>query len=357
MKNKTLFQTVILSLVILSSLYATQLVATRSRTNEGTAQVADSFIVSAHNDAQRAPAQSSTVAGGDSIMANQPLVDQTSTQEAQTISRASLGTTPSDVVVSASVIPNTSDKYSCDTVGAELYLVKNIKNGNIVFEQRSGDSWPIASITKLVTAVVASDSLNKDTIVSITDAIQEKTGGQNTLRAQESYTVNDLLTILLLQSSNDAAYALADAFGYDEFLKRMNEVAKKAGMSHTTFQEVSGLSYLNQSTPNDLAKLLSYLWQSYPSVLEITRQSSARVVEQTSKKTKTISNIDYYAGRATFVGGKTGYIEQSRGNIIGIFRMSDDALYSVEVLGSYDRFKDMDALLSCASRSIQSSQQ
>lgn len=243
-------------------------------------------------------------------------------------------------------LPN--DKVAtCAGVGAGLYRAQDLTTGRVLFANDQGQRWPIASITKLITAVVAMNFLKQDSVVAITPEIEAAVGNDHTLAVGQSYSVRDLINIMLVVSSNDAAYALADAYGLSGFVNQMNETAKTVGMDQTIFYEPSGLSYLNQSTLENIAKLLGYLYRAHPDILAITRQQRFVAYDQAGAKRKTFSNIDFYAGQSVFVGGKTGYISQSGENLVGIFTYGGGKIIA-EVLNSADRFKDMDALVRCA---------
>ncbi len=240
---------------------------------------------------------------------------------------------------------------ACPAVGAGLYRAQDMATGRVLFSHNEGERWPIASVSKLITAIVATNVLKQDSVITITPEIEAAVGNDHTLSAGESYTVHDLLNIMLTISSNDAAYALADAYGLPGFVNQMNEVAQTVGMDQTTFYEPSGLSYLNQSTLGNIAKLLQYIYHSYPAIFAITRQPKFVAINQTTNKPKTFSNIDFYAGEPVFVGGKTGYIDQSGENLVGIFNYSGGKVIA-GVFDSADRFKDMNALLRCAAAAI-----
>ena len=252
-----------------------------------------------------------------------------------------------DSIASSPSLPSSSAATACAAVGAGLYRAQDMATGRVLLSHNEEERWPIASVSKLVTAIVATNLLKQDSVITITPEIEAAVGNDHTLNAGESYTVHDLLNIMLTISSNDAAYALADAYGLPGFVTQMNEVAQTVGMNQTTFYEPSGLSYLNQSTLENIAKLLQYIYHSYPGIFAITRQPKFVATDQTTGKRKTFSNIDFYAGEPVFVGGKTGYIDQSGENLVGIFNYNGGKVIA-GVFDSADRFKDMNALLRCA---------
>jgi D-alanyl-D-alanine endopeptidase (penicillin-binding protein 7) len=126
----------------------------------------------------------------------------------------------------------------------------------------------------------------------------------------------------------------------------MNDKAKEISMSQTNFDDPSGLSYLNQSTAHDLFLLLSYVKKQYPYILDVTRQSTVTIRNKTTDIRKTLTNINEFAGRSDFLGGKTGFIDLSGGNLISLFYKNGKMVY-IGVLGSPDRFGETEKILSC----------
>lgn len=263
-------------------------------------------------------AQSSNQPSTDNSISEQPIIEQSST---------------------------TLDQL-CTPIQAKIYLAETIEGASVLYEKNSQNRWPIASVSKLMAAIVALENLNQSSILPVTDSIEQDVSGANTLASGESYTVNDLLKAMLSISSNDAAYTLASGLGSDAFVKKMNEKAQELSMSQTTFFEPSGLSYLNQSTAHDVYILLSYVYRNYPIILDITRQKSVTIRDQSSGKRKTLSNINQFAGQNDFFGGKTGYIDQSGGNLVSLFDKSGKMLY-VAVFNSPDRFGETQKIVSC----------
>ena len=234
-------------------------------------------------------------------------------------------------------------------VQAAAFLVKDIIQGSNILSQNETGLRPIASVSKLMTTLIAVESLDPSTVVSITKEIHAQADGYASLEVDASYTVQDLIRAALVVSSNDAAYALATSFGYEAFIARMNEKAKEIGMAQTIFSEPSGLSYLNQSTATDLALLLEYIYRVHPELFAITREKLVPIVNQTRQRTIQLSNVNYFAGTKDFIGGKTGFINESGGNLITLFNHVQ-SVWAVEVLGSNDRFGDVSKLLLCAQK-------
>ncbi len=221
--------------------------------------------------------------------------------------------------------------------------------------------WPIASITKLMTALVATDTYNPDDVITISpQAIaQEEVAGR--LVAGQTFSVRNMLYPLLLESSNDAAYALAEKMGLEKFIMTMNSTAQSIGMTRTHFINPHGLDdftrtdkQFNESTANDIAHLVLYIEQNHPDILEITRAQSAPLSPQSQPN----RSVQAYVLRNTnkllvdqsvmgdIIGGKTGQTDLAK-QTLTVLTIAPDGktLIAHVVLQSDDRFGDMKALV------------
>ncbi len=139
-------------------------------------------------------------------------------------------------------------------------LVADASNGEIIFERDPRLVTPIASITKLMTALVVMDALQPlDEVITLTADDRWKGKGQGSrLPIGAKITRGDLLKIALLASENRAARVLARNYpgGMTAFVRTMNIKAKALGMTQTHFDDPAGLSSLNVSSARDLAKLI-----------------------------------------------------------------------------------------------------
>jgi len=237
-------------------------------------------------------------------------------------------------------------EQDCNGVGAMIYLVSQSGQNSKLFQKNLNYRWPIASVTKLMTAIVTIDNIDLKTQIEITQDVKDAVGEYGNFSVGSKYSTLDMIKSGMVFSSNDATFALSKYLGQDKFIQKMNDKAKEIGMSQTSFYEPSGLSYLNQSTIYDLETLLNFIYNKYPSILEFTRQKTVSIKELTSGKSKIYNNINQFAGRKEFVGGKTGYIDQSGGNLVTLFQ-KNGKLSFIGVLGSQDRFADVDRLFKC----------
>jgi D-alanyl-D-alanine endopeptidase (penicillin-binding protein 7) len=224
-------------------------------------------------------------------------------------------------------------------------LIADIASGAIIWGDADGTRWPLASVTKLMTALVATETLNPDQRIAITPTMLAVDPTDATLSVGDTYTVSDLLRIMLLQSSNVAAEALAGVSGRAQFLTAMNARATALGMRNTYYYDSSGLSSANQSTADDLLLLARDLYQSYPQTLAITRMPQATVTNLATGKKVVVKSINDFAGQPDFLGGKTGYTNIADGNLLSIFKYENRPVLVI-IMGTDDaaRFQNTETL-------------
>lgn len=227
----------------------------------------------------------------------------------------------------------------------EIAIVADLENQEIYFDEEGGKVWPIASVTKLVTAAHARQRFSKDSQIFLSSQYFELVGGNNSrlFQAGEIYSLNDLIKGMLMFSANDAAEAVAGKVARNDFIDGMNETAKSWGMTETSFFDPTGLSSKNVSTAKDLMRLAKHIYEEYPDLLAISRASEDTLTELSSGNKIAVGNINTYAGKSYFIGGKTGYINDSGGNLLSIFRQNDRPVIVI-VMGTGDRFVETEKL-------------
>jgi len=136
-------------------------------------------------------------------------------------------------------------------------ILEDLSTGQVLFRKRSDGRRPIASLTKIMTAVLAIQRSDPDRIVTVTADATAAGGSILGLQTGERISVRNLLYGLLVQSSNDAAIALADAIAgtEDRFVHKMNARARSLHLHDTRFASASGLDDRGHSSPRDLAAL------------------------------------------------------------------------------------------------------
>jgi len=252
----------------------------------------------------------------------------------------------SGVIEKRLVMNNQKIPATCSMPEATVALAKTFNTQEVLLEKNSTYRWPAASITKLLSSIIVMEEANFDDEVVITQDVLDTVGEYTTFSLDERYTVNDLLRAAIVASSNDAITALAYHIDKEGFVEKMNQKAKQIGMSETLFYDPSGLSYLNQTTAQDLYRLSVYLYHNYPELLATSRRTSVYVTDLESGSSYKLSNTNALVGNTHFYGGKTGFIDESGQNLLTLFEKNGDIIMIV-VMASPDRFKEVQDIYNC----------
>lgn len=204
-------------------------------------------------------------------------------------------------------------------ISAEAYLVANLETGERYIDFNSDKVFPIASVSKLYTALVVHHLFNLEEPITINQKMLDVYGNAGNLIIDEKLLPNELLHALLLESSNDAAVAFSDTFGMDPFMEQMNGFAKEIGMHSTYFKDSSGLSAQNVSSASDLLTLSKYLYLSEKDILEISKTKVYDLATTTDHGSHHFVNINPYANSEDFLGGKTGRTNEAKEAMVTIF--------------------------------------
>lgn len=240
---------------------------------------------------------------------------------------------------------------------ATSYLAADLEKGTIFKEKAKDVKLPIASVTKLMTAVVALENTSEDELATVSKKALEAYGKEGGFVAGEKVRVGDLLYAMLLESSNDAAEILAEHLGRPAFLDLMNKKAEELGMTNTFFEDPSGLSPRNVSTAEDLFLLAEDIRAHYPEIIQKTKAQMHRVAKTSVVRAHTWYNHNKFVrtGDASFIGGKNGYIPESLQTGISFFDLpiknsetnkAEKRPVVIVVLKSVDRYQDFSALAS-----------
>ncbi len=200
-------------------------------------------------------------------------------------------------------------------LSADAYLVADIDTGEIILEKNKSLVTPIASVTKLVTALVSLETLNQYQTITVSKEAARTYSKSGSLLSGEKFKTGDLIYPLLLQSSNDAAEVLAEAGGRKNFISQMNEKVKSVGLDQTYFEDPSGLSENNVSSAEDLFKLARYIYQYKKYIFDITKEKEAKVGRYK------FANINRLHLLNNYVGGKDGYTDEAGRTLVAVFTM------------------------------------
>lgn len=207
------------------------------------------------------------------------------------------------------------EKSFLPVLSSKSYLVADLETGEIIVDKNADAVYPLASVSKLMTALVAREKMDMQTVAIVSRDASRAYGAQGGLGLGEKIRLRDLLFPLLMESSNDAAEVFADQYGHAAFIEEMNKKALTLDMVDTYYGDPSGLDPQNTSTPKDLLKLARYIHKNDPEIYDMTR------VKQFSIKGHTWYNRNGLLPLAGFVGGKNGYIDQSRQTTVSLFEV------------------------------------
>ena len=207
----------------------------------------------------------------------------------------------------------------------------NLKDNKIIlYEKNINEKLPIASLTKLMTAVVVLENYDLLENITVSKKADSQDAVKTDLKEGDSFSVIDLIYIMLIRSSNKAAFALAEQKGEQNFIDLMNQKSAEIGLVSTVFKDPTGLSEENVSTANDFAKFAEYVLKKYPQIFDITKTK-----EFVLPNLGRITNTDELLGEIPeIVGGKTGYTLEAKGCLLLITKNSHAQGYLIYVIQS-----------------------
>jgi D-alanyl-D-alanine endopeptidase (penicillin-binding protein 7) len=220
--------------------------------------------------------------------------------------------------------------FLCTTSYASTKYVYNVTKDQVIVDDNSEMIRPIASVTKLMTAII---SLNVGDPLSIKIPYHGKLGGKKR-------TKEELLYLMLVKSDNQAAEALARSYpgGRDNFIIAMNLTAYQYGMSSTHYEDASGLDSNNRSTARDLSILLQHAYV-YQKIREMASTASFKIYEPRKKKTRVITvnntNINLLKDFSEIKISKTGFTNPA-GKCLVMYLTKNEEQYIIVILGEHN---------------------
>ena len=221
---------------------------------------------------------------------------------------------------SASSVELLDDAFRPAGFNVRAALVKNMSDQTAYLQHNTTLKWPMASLTKLLTALTA---------------LENKTDKQDSNKI-----LTDIKEMMVL-SHNEAADNVEANFTDGNFMELMRSEIAKLGLADTTVVDVTGLSPENVSTVVDLEKLVTYIAKNKPEILALSRFPDVEIAGEK------YLNINKFSDRVDFLGGKTGYTDEALGNLASIFSFKGKPVLII-VLGANGkeaRFTQTDAIL------------
>jgi D-alanyl-D-alanine carboxypeptidase len=299
---------------------------------------------------------------------NTPTKDETRdpSMTTQSASVAQAGETQAPATTTVLIAP--TGPYDGLQLEAKSVFVWDIATHRTLYSYNEHAPLPLASLTKMMMALVANDVLPKSetVIISPEDLTQE---GDSGLFSGERWSFSDLLDFTLITSSNDAASAIASVAGAKialvrtastsdafenkrQFIRRMNEKAQAIGLVDTYFLNESGLDIDSVTggaygTARDVAMLFEYIFRHHPELFTATAYPQAEF-RSTDNIVHHVANTNSgVAAVSGLIGSKTGYTDLAGGNLAVIVDIGLKRPVVIVVLGSSrtGRFHDVDTLI------------
>ncbi|MEK4564800.1 D-alanyl-D-alanine carboxypeptidase family protein [Alkalihalobacillus sp. FSL R5-0424] len=210
-------------------------------------------------------------------------------------------------------------------VSAQAAVLMEQSTGRVLYGKNEHEPMRIASITKIMTAILAIESGKLNETVTVSDRAFGTEGSSLYLQAGEKVLLEDLVYGLMMRSGNDAAMAIAEHVGgsVEGFVLLMNQKAEEIGMEHTTFQNPHGLDDLenHRSSAYDMALLTQYAMTN-ETYKTISSTSDYRTKEGTTRvfhnKNKLLTQLYKYS-----TGGKTGYTKLAHRTLVSTATKND----------------------------------
>jgi D-alanyl-D-alanine endopeptidase (penicillin-binding protein 7) len=226
-------------------------------------------------------------------------------------------------------------------------LLVDLQTNKVIYQNKADQVLPIASVSKLMTAIVVLDakqSMTEELTVDISHTPEMK-GVFSRVKLGSTLNRHDMLLIALMSSENRAAATLAHHYpgGYSAFIAAMNAKARALGMDHTHYVEPTGLSIYNVSTARDLSKLLIAA-RHYPMLSELSTTREKTVAFKKPNYTLGFHNTDHLLNKSNWdiKLTKTGFTNEAGHCLVLVTSMAGRpvAMVILDAFGKYTHFAD-----------------
>lgn len=260
------------------------------------------------------------------------------------------------------------DPFKDISLIAKAAYVYDINSKKTIYSFNAEESLPLASLTKLMTALTAADLVPSYTVVKIKKEFLTSTTG-NELYADEEWKLEDLINYSLLISSNEGSKAIASVvgaidlgtdklnIGREEFIRKMNVKAKEIGLTKTSFSNESGLDESSTKggaygSAKDVAILMQYISQRYPELISATKYSDYKFTSL-DNIVHNGQNTNYEVGVLPgIIASKTGTTPLAGGNLVVVYNTENNHKLAISILGSTadGRYSDLKKLIETSAK-------
>lgn len=220
-------------------------------------------------------------------------------------------------------------------------VVINADTGKIIYAENAFEPLPMASITKLMSGMVALDNkINLRAVVTIPPDDYTIGGNLRIVAGRETVAVKDLFYASITGSANNAALSIATHAGLtpENFVSEMNRKAVELKLESLHFEEASGLSAKNIGTAYDIARMAGYAFSHYPLILDAASQKEYKITTQNTKREHVIKNPNelFERNEGGFLASKTGYLDEALYCLVLAKKTSGGMMIAV-TLGNADK--------------------
>ena len=253
-----------------------------------------------------------------------------------------------------SPIPTLKDGALEPDIKAKSALIMDYNTGIILYGKNVDAEVPMASLTKIMTAVLILENHSLSDVVTVPSGYNGLEGVRIWLKKGEQLTVSDLLKALLIPSAGDAALTLAeyDSGTVEEFVKKMNHRAKELNLIHTHFVNPIGLDAKGHySSASDLAVLTKYALH-FSAFRNIVRMASATITSVDGGTSHSLTSTNYLLNSYLDIEGvKTGTTDEAGESLINLARGEKGQEVIAVLLDSPSRFQENKSMIDWALRS------
>lgn len=234
------------------------------------------------------------------------------------------------------------EEFDITNISAKSVLAIDLDSQVTLYKHNIQEQLPIASLAKLMTALVILEEHDLNEIVTISDEVNQVIGSRIWLYKGEQITVENLLKGMLIKSGNDAAYELAkfNAGSLEEFAKKMNKKAELLGLKNSHFLDPAGLDDVNNySTTKDLALISTHILKN-DFVRNIVSIRETSIFSVNGKLEHRLKNTNKLLGSSMGAKGlKTGTTDKAGQCLITLVEVNGNDILII-LLGSENRFED-----------------
>lgn len=240
-----------------------------------------------------------------------------------------------------------SSQVSPPEISSGAAIIADVDTGEVLFNKNADMELPLASITKLMSAVVGSELVYLERGIMIRNSMMRDSIQSYPLVVGKTYMAFDLYYPFLMQSSNGAGRALASFTGEGEFVRQMNEKAKTLGMTHTNFVDPNGIGEENAATLKDVAKLMKYILLKRGFIFDVTKGKQLTIFS--GGELSKIQNFNDFASDPRLIGMKNGKTNVAKESMATLWALKtpdgNTRRIMIGVLVSEDRKTDVNRLL------------